>query len=49
MFQNPRVVIPGVSPELFALILRFMYLGEVNCPQKYLNDVLVLSKYLKIK
>ena len=49
MFQNPRVVIPGVSSELFSLILRYMYLGEINCPKTHLEELILVSRHLKIK
>ena len=49
MFQNPRVVIPGVSSELFSLILGYMYLGEISCPRTLLQDLILLSRHLKIK
>ena len=49
VFQNPRVVIPGVSSELFALILGYMYLGEISCPKMLLQELILVSRHLKIK
>ncbi len=43
------VVIPNVSKEVFSMLITYMYLGELNCPQDQLNSLLQISERLKIK
>ena len=47
--QNPTVVLAGVSSELFALILGYMYLGGCQCPKALLEELILVSRQLKIK
>ena len=43
------MLIPGVKPNVFSMLLAYMYLGSLNCPQDELKDLLHVAEMLKIK
>ena len=47
--KHPIIILSGITSEALKLLVTFIYTGNSNVPENYLNEVISAGQYFQIK